>query len=86
MLIVVPKKYNNEFLFRVLEQYGFPNDLINIVKTHIVGAGSHISISGHESAKIKLKSGIKRNHNFENAIRLTKNASHACKNNISFML
>ena len=51
---------NHDFLFRVLEQYGFPVGFINIVKEIFRDVGSHILVNGHKSSKIKLKSGIRQ--------------------------
>ena len=51
---------NQGFLYQLLEQYGFPNKFISIVKEIFRDAGSHIMINGHKSKKIKLKSGIRQ--------------------------
>ena len=55
---------SHEFLFKVLEKYGFPNVFINIVKELYRDAGSHLLINGHKSKKIKLKSGIRQGDPF----------------------
>ena len=51
---------NHDFLFTVLEQYGFPTDFINIVRELFRDAGSSLFINGYKSRKIKLKSGIRQ--------------------------
>ena len=51
---------NHEFLLKVLGQYGFPVDFVNIVKELFRDAGSHLFINGYKSKKIKLKSGIRQ--------------------------
>ena len=51
---------NHDFLFRVLGQYGFPGDFIDIIRELFRDAGSYLFINGYKSAKIKLKSGIRQ--------------------------
>ena len=51
---------NQDFLFLLLGQYGFPKAFIDLVKEIFRDAGSHIMLNGHKSRKIKLKSGIRQ--------------------------
>ena len=51
---------SHDFLFQVLEKYGFPVQFIQIIQELFRDAGSHIMINGHKSRKIKLKSGTRQ--------------------------
>ena len=51
---------SHEFLYQVLERYGFPPTFISIIKELFRDAGSHLLINGHKSKKIKLKSGTRQ--------------------------
>ena len=51
---------SHEFLYQVLEKYGFPLPFIQIIQELFRDAGSHIMINGHRSRKIKLKSGSRQ--------------------------
>ena len=51
---------SHDFLFQVLEKYGFPLEFIQIIRELFRDAGSHLVINGYKSRKIKLKSGTRQ--------------------------
>ena len=51
---------SHNFLYQVLEKYGFPCRFIEIIMELFRDAGSHLLINGYKSKKIKLKSGTRQ--------------------------
>lgn len=53
-------RVSHKFLFKVLSKLGFPETFVNLIKALYYNAASIVLVNGHQTKKIKIKSGIRQ--------------------------